>query len=235
MNKSDFSQSSQPEEKRIDNDIEISGLAADDGGESEELGERIRELRQYRNLTIRELAMRAEISVNSLSMIENGKSSPSVNTLRQIARALQVPMTRFFQPVKDEKSIVFTRATDHPKAMTKVALMEYLSKDLTGNIVDALVITAHPNMNSGKVPIIHAGYEFVYCLSGKILYSIGNEHFLLEPGDSVAFEASQNHQWQNLEAGVSQYLLVMINSCSSCVPEMNTLSIHNFLPDGAQD
>ena len=226
MSKNGIARSSLPKNGRLgpESDHPLSGNA--EAGELNELGERIREIRQSRSLTIRELASQAEISINALSLIENGKTSPSVNTLRQIARALQVPMTRFFQPVMDEKSIVFTKASSRPKAMTKVALMEYLSKDLTGNVVDALVINAHPNMNSGNVPIMHAGCEFVYCLSGKILYSIDNEHFLIEPGDSLAFEASHNHQWQNLDPGVSQYLLVMINTSNT---ETSTLAIHNFL------
>lgn len=226
MSKNDFSQSNHPEGNRTTSNMEFKEPAQDQDMRSNELGDRIREIRQSRSLTIRELASQAEVSINALSLIENGKTSPSVNTLRQIARALQVPMTRFFQPVMDEKSIVFTKASSRPKAMTKVALMEYLSKDLTGNVVDALVINTHPNMNSGNVPIMHAGYEFVYCLSGKILYSIDNEHFLLEPGDSLAFEASHNHQWQNLDPGVSQYLLVMINTSNT---ETSTLAIHNFL------
>lgn len=226
MSEKGVARSAQPGENRNETDDSLSRQSSDENNEINELGERIRELRQSQDLTIRELAAKADISVNALSLIENGKTSPSVNTLRQIARALQVPMTRFFQPVMDEKSIVFTKASSRPKAMTKVALMEYLSKDLTGNVVDALVINTHPNMNSGNVPIMHAGYEFVYCLSGKILYSIDNEHFLLEPGDSLAFEASHNHQWQNLDPGVSQYLLVMINTSNT---ETSTLAIHNFL------
>lgn len=204
---------------------DISSSVRDENAETNELGERIRNIRKSRGLSIRELAAQASISVNMLSLIENGKTSPSVHTLQRIARALQVVMATFFQPVKDEKDIVYTKADSRPRAMMKVALVEYLSKDLAGSIVDALVVSMHPKMNSGKVPIVHAGYEFVYCLKGKILYTIEEEHFLLEPGDSIAFEATHEHQWQNLDSEESQFLLVVINLKNT---ETSAQAMHNY-------
>jgi len=64
----------------------------------EDLGQRVRELRLERSLTIRELSELSGVSVNTLSMIENCKTSPSVNTLRQIAAALQIAMPKFSSP-----------------------------------------------------------------------------------------------------------------------------------------
>lgn len=60
------------------------------------LGDRLRDFRQQRRLTLRELAVRADVSASLLSQIENGKANPSVMTLHNIASALNVPLVYFF-------------------------------------------------------------------------------------------------------------------------------------------
>lgn len=62
-----------------------------------DVGRNLRDLRAERELSIRSLAELSGLNVNTLSMIENGKSSPSVSTLQQLASALTVPITDFFE------------------------------------------------------------------------------------------------------------------------------------------
>jgi len=52
------------------------------------LGRRLRDLRQARGLSIRALSKHSGLAINTLSMIENGRNSPSVSTLQVLARAL---------------------------------------------------------------------------------------------------------------------------------------------------
>lgn len=65
------------------------------------IGEKLRVARKKQNLSLRELAGKAEISASMLSQIENGKATPSVRSLHSIADALNVPFDYFF-PNKDE-------------------------------------------------------------------------------------------------------------------------------------
>jgi transcriptional regulator with XRE-family HTH domain len=60
------------------------------------IGERLRELREARNISMRALAARSGLSANALSMIERSKASPSVSTLYKLADALGVSITSFF-------------------------------------------------------------------------------------------------------------------------------------------
>ncbi|MEA3326538.1 MAG: helix-turn-helix transcriptional regulator [Chloroflexota bacterium] len=60
------------------------------------VGQRLREFRIEKGLSIRALAEKSGLAVNTLSLIENQKSSPSVNTLEQLARALELSVARFF-------------------------------------------------------------------------------------------------------------------------------------------
>ena len=61
------------------------------------VGKNLRDLRNRRGLSLRALAERSGLNVNTLSLVENGKSSPSVGTLQQLAQALDAPITTFFE------------------------------------------------------------------------------------------------------------------------------------------
>jgi transcriptional regulator with XRE-family HTH domain len=173
------------------------------------VGLKIRELRSQREYSLRALAQRSGLNINTLSLIENGRSSPSVGTLQQLARALDVPITAFFESEPVSKQVVFTRHESRPEATFSSARMQNLGKDLAGNAVQPFVVTLESDAGSGERMIVHTGHEFVYCLNGKVLYKIDAIDYLLEPGDSVVFEAHLPHQWKNIADGPSQIILVL--------------------------
>jgi transcriptional regulator with XRE-family HTH domain len=173
------------------------------------VGKKIREIRSRRHLSLRKLAERSGLNINTLSLVENGKSSPSVSTLQHLARAMKVPMTAFFESEPDPKQVVFMRHDQRPQATFASTRMENLGKDLTENAVQPFVVVLEHGGSSGSELIVHTGHEFVYCLSGKILYLIDGIRYELEPGDSIAFESHLPHRWENLDEGESQMILVI--------------------------
>ena len=68
------------------------------------VAKRLRELRTQRGYSLRALADRSGLNINTLSLIENGKTSASVSTLQQLARALAVPITAFFEEEPTESA-----------------------------------------------------------------------------------------------------------------------------------
>ena len=64
-------------------------------------------------------------------------------------------------------------------------------------------------MGSGQTPIVHTGHEFVFCLKGRLLYTIEDQSYLLAAGDSLLFEAHLPHRWQNAEVEDTQALLIL--------------------------
>ena len=173
------------------------------------VGLKIRELRNQRRFSLRTLAERSKLNINTLSMIENGKTSPSVGTLQQLANALEVPMTAFFESEPVSKRVVFTNHDRRPEATFNNAHMQHLGKDLAGNIVQPFVVTLEASAGSGERMIVHTGHEFIYCLCGKILYTIDEIDYWLEPGDSIVFEAHLPHTWKNLAEKQSQIILIL--------------------------
>ena len=176
------------------------------------VGQRLRHLRTKQGYSLRALAERSGLNVNTLSLIENGKTSPSVSTLHQLALALEVPISTFFASESIEKHVVFTQLTNRPQAVFGGTQMQNLGKGLVGNVVQPFVVSLEPRMGSGDHMIVHTGYEFVYCLSGLVRYQIEKKAYFLEAGDSLLFEAHLPHFWENIGEITAQVLLILYPS-----------------------
>jgi transcriptional regulator with XRE-family HTH domain len=176
------------------------------------VGHGLRKLRSERNLSIRALAEKSGLAVNTLSLIENGKTSPSCSTLQQIAAALGVPITAFFETEPPQNMVVHVRACQRSHAAFTHGTLKDLGAGLRNRVVEPFIVTLEPNAGSGATSIVHTGHEFVYCLQGRIIYTVEEHPYLLEPGDSLLFESHLPHRWQNVDAGPSQALLVLCPS-----------------------
>jgi quercetin dioxygenase-like cupin family protein len=73
-------------------------------------------------------------------------------------------------------------------------------------------MTLKAEHESDPNPIIHTGQEFVYCLEGCLIVWVGDERYVLEPGDSLIFEAYIPHRWENLGDSLSRVLLIICPS-----------------------
>ena len=173
------------------------------------VGSRLRELRNERSLSIRALAERSGLNVNTFSLIENGRTSPSVSTLQQIAAALEVPMTAFFETNAPENGVAHITARNRPRLAFAHGVLEDLGAGLTSRAVEPFVVTLEPHASSGDTPIVHTGFEFVFCLRGRLTYQVEDQSYVLEPGDSLLFESHLPHCWQNDQAQPAQAILVL--------------------------
>jgi len=186
--------------------------AAPDTTEGVNVGRRLRELRAEHDLSIRALAEKSGLALNTLSLIENAKTSPSVSTLQQIAAALDVPITAFFETNTPRTRIVYTKAGSRPSADFAHGTLADLGAGMADPAVQPFVITLEPNRGSGSNPIVHTGHEFVYCLNGRITYTVEECTYLLEPGDSLLFESHLPHRWQNVDTQQAQAILILYPS-----------------------
>jgi len=183
--------------------------SSDINNDSIDVGARLRMLRAGAGLSIRVLAEMSGLNVNTLSLIENGRTSPSVSTLQQLAGALGVPVTEFFVTEQGNKTVVYQRAGARPRALFEHGVMEDLGAGMSRFGAEPLIVTLEAGADSGKNPIVHTGREFVYCLEGHIAYTVDTETYSLEPGDSLLFEAYLPHRWKNTDAKPSCLLLVL--------------------------
>jgi transcriptional regulator with XRE-family HTH domain len=173
------------------------------------VGRALRALRLERGLSIRALAEKSGLAVNTLSLIQNQKTSPSVATLQQLAAALEIPITAFFKNDSPKCRISYIKAHERIGAAFAHGMLEDLGAGLSDRTVEPFVVTIKPNANSGVQPIVHTGHEFVFCLEGRFAYTIEDNTYLLEPGDSLLFESHLPHSWHNTEAVPARSLLVL--------------------------
>jgi transcriptional regulator with XRE-family HTH domain len=174
-----------------------------------DVGNSLRRLREARGLSIRALAEQSGLAVNTLSLIENGRTSPSVSTLQQLASAMKVPIVAFFETGQPATRIVYLKAASRPSAAFGAGLLEDLGAGLQNRKIEPFVVTLESQSGSGPLPIVHTGFEFVYCLDGRLTYTVEDRVYLLEPGDSLLFEAHLPHRWQNIDSVPSRSLLVL--------------------------
>ena len=132
---------------------------------------RVRELRTRMGLSLRALAGRSGLSINTLSLIEKGKTSPSVATLQQLALGLGVTITAFFESTPSPRQVVLTRANMRTEVSVEGARLASLAQDLADTNVNCFVVKLTAGTSSGKRMIVHTGHEFVYTLSGQILHT----------------------------------------------------------------
>jgi transcriptional regulator with XRE-family HTH domain len=173
------------------------------------VGVKIRALRNQRGWTLKSMAARSKLNINTLSLIEKGKTSPSVGTLQQLARTLEVPITAFFESDATSRKIIFTPHDKRPESTCCKAVIQNLGKDLRNAAIEPFVVNMGTHAGSGGRSIVHTGLEFAYCLSGKIEYIIQENVYVMEPGDSIVFEAHLPHRWENVNHGDSQLILVI--------------------------
>jgi transcriptional regulator with XRE-family HTH domain len=187
------------------------------------VGERLREERLRRGVSMRSLARDLGVSASLISQIETGKSQPSVGTLYAITTALDISIEDVFDP-PDQRA---ASRSDRPSAPTTVLealgslrgqrvgplvtpnIRQVLQLDsgvtwerlgqLPRTHVDFLLITYVPggmSSSSGRL-MRHPGAEYGYLISGELILTLGFDELRLTPGDAVSFESTTPHRYHN--------------------------------------
>ncbi|MBO1581633.1 MULTISPECIES: helix-turn-helix domain-containing protein [Bacillus] len=159
------------------------------------IGKKVEELRKLRKLSMRELAKLAEITPSMLSQIERGLANPSIQTLKLLAKALEVPTFSFLMEDTNTNDLV-VRANERKKMIVGNLSYELLSPDLTGALAVSLM-TLPPNAISSDKLLEHKGEEIAHILEGKIIFHLQQEVYTLHPGDSVKIPSYMKHKWEN--------------------------------------
>lgn len=173
-----------------------------------DIGCHLRDLRKEQGFSIRDLAEKSRLNVNTIGLIEIGKTSPSVSTLQQIALPLEVPITIFFETELPKTDIVFQKAGQPLKGNFTHGTLEDLGTGLAYQDLEAFRVALEPEAGSGDEAMVHSSEEFVYCLERHVIYTIESQTFLLEPGDSLFFEARLPHRWKNADTTPTRSLLI---------------------------
>ncbi|EMR12059.1 XRE family transcriptional regulator [Methylophaga lonarensis MPL] len=178
------------------------------------LGNTLRHIRLENGLTIAEVAERASISRGMLSKIENGLTSPSLEKLEQLANALGVTLSKLFHDYDTPKGgaqyVKSGEGMEVVRRGTKCGHTYHLLAYDQGpqKLFEPFLISLE---EQGEIfaPFEHHGTEFIYMLEGQLEYTVGDELYVLEPGDSLTFNAEQPHRPENIRQMPVRYLAII--------------------------
>ncbi len=178
------------------------------------IGQQVRAFRKQLSMTVAEVAGQADLSPGMLSKIENGLTSPSLATLKALSGALNVPVTAFFRKYEEERDATFVKAgqgLNIERRGTRAGHQYQLLGHTVGKqvFVEPYLITL--TEESDVFPLFqHDGVEFIYMLTGEVIYRHASETFRLTPGDSLFFDADAPHGPEELVELPIRFLAVIV-------------------------
>jgi len=177
------------------------------------MGERLRQARTARGLSLRAIARRIGVSPSLISQVETGRAKPSVSTLYALANELAISLDELMfmdAPAPLEAGGEASREPALPHDPVQRAdsrasislgsgvLWERLTSESLRN-VDFLYVTYEPGGASSPADAFqrHKGQEWGYVLSGTLRVDIGFDEYVVGPGDAITFDSAVPHRLSN--------------------------------------
>lgn len=176
------------------------------------IGKKIKNLRIQKNLTQEELGERTDLTKGYISQLERDLSSPSLETFFSILEVLGVSPKQFFDEKYQKQQVVY------PKEDQTIHLDEdkgyeinWLVSDSNENEMEPILLTLE---KKGEYKEFEPSQSetFGYVLQGKIYVTIGEDTYIASKGESIYYQALNQHQISNAHDGVSKFLIVATNS-----------------------
>lgn len=165
--------------------------------EAPPVGARLRELRNGRRLTLKEVAARAGVTEGFLSQVERGRASPSLKTLQAVANALGLEPGDVFDTAARELPHLVRH--DSRGALQVGAISKYRVSPTSVTCVEVIGGLFQPHASAGD-PYTHGDSdELVVVISGRIVAEVDGKEFELNAGDSLCYRSSMLHTFRALE------------------------------------
>ncbi|MEW6516565.1 MAG: cupin domain-containing protein [candidate division FCPU426 bacterium] len=166
-----------------------------------QFGDKIREVRERRQKTIREVAEQAGVSQSLISQIERNRISPAIDTLLKIADILDMDLDYLFRDFKKDRAVNLVRAKDRKRTLLGGVVYEQLSHTAASteeHAMEAYFLEVPPGGKSGDEYYGHIGKELGVIIKGTAECQVGNQVYRLQEGDSISFAADVPHQLRNV-------------------------------------
>jgi transcriptional regulator with XRE-family HTH domain len=157
------------------------------------IGSKVRSLREAQGFTLEELATRTQLSKSMLSLIERGKSSPSIGTLVAISSVFGVQLPELLgKPTLDQD--VVTRLADQTVVKGDHGMIH---RTVTNDPIHGIEIAFNQYKrgasNSAK-PITHDGFEYGLVTDGVLEVAIDDQTHTVSAGDLIRYSSDKPHR-----------------------------------------
>lgn len=181
-------------------------------GVTKKIADRLARTRESAGLTLQQLANLSGVAPSTIQKIEAGTMMPSIAVMMKIARGLHKKIGFFLDDEEGSTEVNLVRKRD--RAASDGPDENFPAYSLTADLVDpdmdGFILTLPPGATSGEEPLQHRGDEVVFCVRGRVTFTIGGEDYSLGPGDSLHFKSDRPHSWKN--SGRSKAELVLVCS-----------------------
>jgi transcriptional regulator with XRE-family HTH domain len=172
------------------------------------IGQKIKTLRQRKELTLKDVSERTGLSKPLLSQIENNLTAPPIATLLKISNALEVTIGHFFQERVSSERISVVRAGDRATAIRRRRNLgdnrvgyryEALAGSMSDKNMEPFLVDIDPRNPEDMIFYQHRGEEFLFVLEGRLEFRGGDQVIILDIADSIYFDSSIAHALRGLD------------------------------------
>ncbi len=200
---------------RADDDAESAGLGTPVIPIEQKIGAVIRQQRLANGLTLSDVASGAGLSRGMLSRVETGRATASLEKLERICLALGISMSDVFRSIEGKSGFAqHIKRKDHMEVVRSGTRHGHAYKLLSyerGPKKAFEPFLIEMDKYSDVYPRFHhPGTEFLYMLSGRMKYRLGEHTYLLEPGDTLTFSGEIEHGPEALLDEKVQFLAIMV-------------------------
>lgn len=189
------------------------------GAEKLKIGQKIKELRQKKHLTLQDLATKTQIDKAALAHIEGDETVPPLGTLLKLSRALDVSMAFFFEDEVEVERLSVTRSGERVRVKRRPhhqdGEVDYIYESLEPKNpkkhMEPFLVEFQPMNTADMVFMSHAGEEFHFIVEGKLEFRTDDRVEVLYPGDSLYFESEMNHSFRALDGKPARAIVVVWN------------------------
>lgn len=166
--------------------------------EPDDVGERIAALRAAYGLSQRELARRAGLTNGTISLIEQGTTSPQVASLKKILSVFSISIADFFSIDTENTPKVFFGKEDLVEIGSADISFLLVNGQDTNRQIQMVMERYEPGADTGGDMLRHSGEECGIVLKGSLEVTVGIERKVLKSGEAYYFNSSQPHRFRNV-------------------------------------
>lgn len=170
------------------------------------LGNRIRQTRTQKGITLQELAERSGLSKGFICQLENDKASPSLQALDKLSAGLGVPIAFLFISQEERAHVVRANERQGYSVGSEGLSVQFLSA--RGRGLKMMMMELAPGAATGGENHAHEGEECHLVLQGTVRYLQGNEEVVLSEGDSLHWIGYIPHRVENCGSVPARVLCV---------------------------
>lgn len=175
----------------------------------QEVGARLRIVRTKLGITQRALARKAGVPSSTVSLVEGGRTNPSIGSLKRLLDAAGLSLAEFFSFEMENEAQVFYRADELSEISTgKVSYRQVGAGQ--ASTLQILYETYEPGADSGRVMLTHEGEEGGIVIEGRLEVTVGEKTRQLKTGEAYLFKSTTPHRFRN----VGTVRCVVVSACT---------------------